>query len=389
MASCPCLQALEVLRLGDGRLWSSIHVDATIPQVPADVTRYYPLLALETQLQRSANFPLDVLFEWRGSASGPHLLTLLEALVRHCNHWERLTLNKTMSDLSAPEILHVLSGIRGHLCRLRCLEISCLGLDSSGIGDIFAVAPQLQRVVLTKTGLSLPWCQLTHFRARLPAKEFLDILHNAPNLVDCGIDLVGEELPPGTPVAILPHLRRLFTWDTRLLQFLEAPNLEYLRVNGEVLAVLSSFLHRSGCRLKRLTLRHCATSPPTLLGLLRHAPALSHLNVYLKYSEDDARLAWTFRAMRVSGAPTDLCPRLTSVRIICDFNPTTEDYDSLWDMVKSRWNVQSLTSACIWLDQKVPRSVLDRFERLRSDGFDILLLDFAGNPLKKPTNVKL
>jgi hypothetical protein len=130
--------------LGDGRLWSSIHVDATIPQGPADVTRYYPLPALETQLQRSANFPLDVLFEWRGSVSGPHLLALLEALVHHCNHWERLTLNKTMSDLSAPEIVPVLSGIRGHLCRLRCLEISCLGLDSSGIGDIFAVTPRLQ-----------------------------------------------------------------------------------------------------------------------------------------------------------------------------------------------------------------------------------------------------
>jgi hypothetical protein len=75
--------------------------------------------------------------------------------------------------------------------------------------------------------------------------------------------------------------------------------------------------------------------------------------------------------MRVSGAPTDLCPRLTSVRIICDFNLTAEDHDSLCEMVKSLWNVgsrRSLTSAHIWFDQRVPRSVLDTAEYIMRHG---------------------
>ncbi|KAJ7681627.1 hypothetical protein B0H14DRAFT_3061208 [Mycena olivaceomarginata] len=351
--------------LGDGRLWSSIHVDATIPPDSADaIPHYYPLPALETQLQRSANSPLDVQFEWRGSANtNPHLLALLEVVVHHCNRWEWLTLNKIIWDVAAPDMRRVLSGIRGRLSLLRRLEISCSGPDSSGIGDIFAAAPQLQQVLLMDAGrLSLPWPQLTHFRGRFSANEYLEILRKAHNLIDCGIDLVDDELPPATPVAVLPHLRRVFAWGTRFFQFLEAPNLEYLRVNGEVLAILPLFLHRSGCQLKRLTLRHCVISLPSLISLLRHTPALSHFEVHFGYHEDEH--TWVFCALKVSGIATDLCPHLTSLWIICDFNPTAEEYDSLCEMVKSRWNVGR------WLKSSVPRSVLDRFEALRGDGLN-------------------
>ncbi|KAJ7849930.1 hypothetical protein B0H13DRAFT_2401834 [Mycena leptocephala] len=298
-----------------------------------------------------------------------------------CNRWERLTLNKIIWDVAAPDIRRVLSGIRGRLSLLRRLEISCFGPDSSGIGDIFAAAPQLQQVLLMDAGrLSLPWPQLTHFRGRFSANEYLEILRKAHNLIDCGIDLVDDELPPATPVAVLPHLRRVFAWGTRFFQFLEAPNLEYLRVNGEVLAILPLFLHRSGCQLKRLTLRHCVISLPSLISLLRHAPALSHFEVHFGYHEDEH--AWVFCALKVSGIATDLCPHLTSLWIICDFNPTAEEYDSLCEMVKSRWNVgRWLKSVRVWLDQSVPRSVLDRFEALRGDGLNVLLLDFEGHKL--------
>ncbi|KAJ7939346.1 hypothetical protein B0H13DRAFT_1941122 [Mycena leptocephala] len=379
--------------LGDGYLWSLIHVDMTIPLGCSDtITHYYPLPALEVQLQRSANVPLDVMFEWRDSVNvGPYLLTLLEVVICQCHRWERLTFNKIVWDQAAPDMLRVLSGIRGRLPLLRNLTITSFGPDSSGVSDIFAVAPQLQKVLIIDAGrpsLSLPWHQLTHFRARFSAKEHLEIFLKAPNLVEYGIDVVDGELPSTITVALLPHLRQLFTWGTQLLKFLEAPTLEYLCVNGGCLDILPLFLLRSGCQLKQLILRHCVASPPTLVALLRHTPTLSSLEVHFEYEEDEhdpVHLARLFRDLKVSCTSTDLCPRLTSIRIIFDFRPTTDDWDSLCEMVRSRWdggrrgNMIWLACVRIRVAQGVPTSVLHTIKALRDHGLDVRVLDFEGN----------
>jgi hypothetical protein len=169
------------------------------------------------------------------ASQSPQIHSLNTHPTRRISHLRRVC--SIIWDLAAAEMRRVLSGIRGRLPLLTHLEISCFGSDSSGISDILAVAPQLRQVLLVDTGrpsLSVPWYQLTHFRAPRPAQEYLEILRKVHNLVDCGIDLVDDELPPVTSAAILRHLRGLFTWGTRFLRFLTAPNLEYPRVNGEL-----------------------------------------------------------------------------------------------------------------------------------------------------------
>jgi hypothetical protein len=190
-----------------------------------------------------------------------------------------------------------------------------------------------------------------------------------------GARVSGEEddISPTTPIVVLPHLRRLSVigYGNLNLPWLQAPNLEYLFHNSDRDDTVLPFLLRSGCRLIGLSVDEIVS--PNLIQILQHVPTLSYFQASL-FEDEDHPPERFFRAMTVTGASTDLCPRLTRIDITLDFLPAD---DSLLKMIESRWHVngvRSLNYVRIFANT-FPRSVLDGFNGLRDEGLEILLLD--------------
>jgi hypothetical protein len=86
-----------------------------------------------------------------------------------------------------------------------------------------------------------------------------------------------------------------------------------------------------------------------------------------------------FHAMKATGESTPLCPKLTSMDVEFPGYMTQESlaegYESLCEMVESRWNLQSsmcsLMHVHISLVQFVSTSVRHRFDAMRRAGLDV------------------
>jgi hypothetical protein len=372
--------------VGDKHLWSSIRIFSR-----GGTNKRYPSLpTLENQLRRSGNLPLEVKLDWLHSSDNElsELLPLLEAVVRQSNRWARF---KFIWNNGHPDIFRAISQIRGRLSLLRCLEIgSDRGELPTEFRDIFADAPQLRQVKLTNheheatyssIPISAPWQQITQFRASFDPQLSLQILRLTSNLVDCGMGVYddGDGVSPTTPIVVLPHLRRLSVigCGNLNLPWLQAPNLEYLFHNSYGDDTVLPFLLRSGCRLIGLSVEDFVS--PNLIQLLPHIPTLSYFQASLFDPSRGHPPERFFRAMTVTGASTDLCPRLTRISIELNYLPVD---DSLLKMIESRWHVDGVRSLeYVRIFAKTfPRSVLDGFNALRDEGLEIVLLNNISDP---------
>ncbi|KAJ7028892.1 hypothetical protein C8F04DRAFT_1117738 [Mycena alexandri] len=355
--------------LGDALLWTTVEVSC----LGLQLSECYPLAALKTQILRSKNAPLDVTFIIVGRSCA-HNSSLLEVLIRESHRWERLDLGGTMD----PEILLVLARIRGRLQLLKYLEIQW-SPNVLGIRDIFGVAPQLQRVVLTQNHhddeaevlpiLSVPWSQITH----LHAWDFIGVsrvLCQTKILVEC--TLQNGVVLPGTPIVLLPRLRRLSVSDNKFLEFLETPSLEYLFIDfgwrldnfdtENSVPYVPAFLRRSQCQLKGLTLYNCclANLNPILRG---------HTNGSTTHFQDLPNIDGSLESIHFT------------------FDVASCHSESLYNFIVGRRRTLKLLS--IWADSRSPLSpdVKERLLALRSDDLDVLLDDATrwSGPLAKLT----
>ncbi|KAJ7767197.1 hypothetical protein B0H16DRAFT_1789188 [Mycena metata] len=217
--------------LGDVKLWTKIEIDCTGLMTETKIVEHFPLAALETQIARSGTAPLDVKFESsRTPWASDYISCLLELLVQQSNRWERLDLT----------FLHiyplVLTQIKGNLQSLKLTF--CSAPLPPQIHDVFEIAPQLRDVTMINDSedtdrwdapvLSASWEQITRYGGSFSAEICVDILCRAELLVECGLHDSGDDMSPGTSLAILPRLRRLAIAHPRVLKFLKTPNLEYL-----------------------------------------------------------------------------------------------------------------------------------------------------------------
>ncbi|KAJ6507801.1 hypothetical protein C8R47DRAFT_1099604 [Mycena vitilis] len=328
-----------------GRLWSAINL-------PSLVSSNSALAKLQTQLHRSGNANLDVRIMERTVV--PRMLQLA---VGQSHRWR--TLQLALSDSSAYElntVWHRTTG--GSFPRLETLEVAFH--YEATIPNIFAVAPELRKVILTDKAfrcdsepVAVPWSQITHYRAKYTLQRHLEILTVAHNLQECSIDFAERNANPSNIVDIaLPYLRRLRTNHHHFLSHITAPALEDLVLNlqahilGEEDLVLSedwttpvSQMLLPFAGLKRLTLFSCQHIR-LLIPILRNLPLLTHLVV----ASGSARFAaeggsfWfpasLFEALRYRASPEPLCPNLTS--IVYGYGQGFVP-DPFFDMVQSRF----------------------------------------------------
>ncbi|KAJ7168029.1 hypothetical protein C8R46DRAFT_1350892 [Mycena filopes] len=348
--------------LGDPSLWSTMMIDCSWRS--ADKTaQLYPLAALQTQILRSGDLPLEITLKtgFDDAEASPHFLALLETLVQQSHRWGKLDLEW---GISSPAALLVLGQIEGRLPQLHHLRLNWALLPTT----IFQVAPRLRKVLsfhYTTNPLSVPWPQITHFSGRSDAGPCLEVCTEAPLLVECafGIPYEGNAPPSGTPAVVLPQLRRLAVAGRGILPFLTAPNLEYLFLDS--LTDADPFLLRSQCSLKGLDISACPS--PDLIQLIPHIPTLLHFQAdFIKASEAAHPTGELFRVL------VDACPQLVSIHVT--FTKVPCPYDALYDLFVARR--RTLEFACIHDDGGlIPPAVKERFGALRSGSLGLALYD--------------
>ncbi|KAJ7168710.1 hypothetical protein C8R46DRAFT_239174 [Mycena filopes] len=347
--------------LGDPTLWSSIEIKCGFLS-SSQIAKYYPLAALQTQIFRSGDAPLELTFRtgYYDEQISSHFLALLEAVVGESHRWKTLNLNW---GIEHPAAILIFAQIQGRLPQLHRLEINWDFLPIA----IFEVAPQLRQVFslhYEAQPLSVPWPQITHFEGESSARVCLDICTQAALLVECAFTISHANMTPtDMPMVLLPQLRRLAISGSGILPLLEAPNLEYLFL--DTLASAAPFLLRSQCRLKGLDVSSCPS--PDLIHLVPHIPTLLHFHAYFpKASEVPHHTAKLFRVLR------DACPNLVSIHVT--FSQVLCPYDALYDLCVARR--RTLTFACIReCDDYIPPAVKQRFAALRSSSLEVILDD--------------
>ncbi|KAJ6510542.1 hypothetical protein C8R45DRAFT_391911 [Mycena sanguinolenta] len=335
---------------------------------------------LEAQLERAGNLPLRINFGCCWSyESTEQELALLALLVQHCARWEEVRLDGPVSWSSE------LACIRGNLPRLRKLEVLLWlpAAEEEPLVNVFELAPSLQeatvnveshRHFLETVRVLLPFSQLQHYVARGTWGSQLSALRSASNLVDCALDIVDMSVPPATLI-VLPHLRRLSLQDSRLLDFLDTPQLGELYCSYDENRLSSLFAQRPPLQLQKLGLLFLA-SATDISEILHSVPTITDLGVYVHAdSFDDFSASFVLR-----DGPTDIAPALKSLIIDCNerlgsFVGRRYDMEMLVTMVTSRWRAGRLRlihipdEDCLKL-----RDEHEQLEELESEG---LALSYA------------
>ncbi|KAJ7670145.1 hypothetical protein DFH06DRAFT_1180096 [Mycena polygramma] len=337
-----------------------------------------PPLALQTQLARSANAPLDINFTWltkKTVAAAP----CVDVLLPHSHRWESLHLE--CGGRTYPSLLELLRPVRGRLDNLHTLEM-CLsgGFVYEGASDIFSIAPRLRKIFLTNSmfhhlspALLIPWNQITHYRGVVHLKPLLDILQAASNLFECTVWILNSSDKTVDDLVTLPHLRRLFTNRLELLSNVTAPELQQLSY-GQAESILP-VVHRSCSQLSTLVL---AQSPPEdIISLLRTTRSLKHLVLRATRLDGDKDLV--LDAMTRTGSSDDLCPNLTHLAYVDADYLSNFVSDVFLTMIRSRLPPDS-GRQLRWLRVVSARSNarsdgVDLIQILRDQGLDAALLD--------------
>ncbi|KAK7052129.1 hypothetical protein R3P38DRAFT_1636894 [Favolaschia claudopus] len=391
---------------GDASLWSNVEINAEpyyLRPIDSDGNRdssqpavltqdspqvEYPLAALEMQLSLSANAPLCVIVRLKDRPNGPahaHVISLLETLVLHSDHWKVLIL-VFETDLA---VVKTLSHMKRRLSCLTHFHLCCK-LDErwpTELRDIFLDSPQLQRLyIVGQHGppILLPYQQLSHLDLPSCSMFLIHGLTAAENLRDLSLGMSNDD--DSNPAALvegiitLPNLRSLLIYDGRFSQIIEAPKLEYLFIWSRISTALP-LLRRFCGQLEKLEIRCYRTETSVLPSVLRLVPNLLELGVMfdernsVKTDETDGieiPKSQIFRAMELSGSAEDICPQLTSARFTLTPDTVSEDWDSLYSMLNSRWDPGHRLKRAL-LEPAVPLalSISTKFEALKADGLEL------------------
>ncbi|KAK6967082.1 hypothetical protein R3P38DRAFT_2672117 [Favolaschia claudopus] len=310
----------------DASLWSKIVIGTDYYR--QNFKQNFPVQILMLQLKLSRCTPLHIHFKWGciGKTDARHFWVLFNTVVPHCSRWEHLTLDGPFDPLTTNPLtsLHLL---RPHFPLLHRLEFyadeTWLHYPAPLLNiDCFLDAPNLREVLLLRPGvayvdifhspsalLSIPWEQITRYRAAVPAQVHLEILRRTKTLRECQLMVPTPSVQsPSTPI-LLAALHRLHVDDPTLLDFITAPALRELFISHSLTPVLS-FLYRSDTpQLTSLTILR-GHSFPKFAEILRLCPTLRHLCISL--SIDIARTDSCVLALLTSLRDPELCPELVS-----------------------------------------------------------------------------
>ncbi|KAJ7757439.1 hypothetical protein B0H16DRAFT_1885479 [Mycena metata] len=330
----------------------------------------------QTQLLRSATAPLNI-----SCGKEKPIDAWFDLVFAHSRRWRTLHIHDLTPNVGG---LDLFEPVRGRLDQLQELTITCC---YGKVSDVFAIAPNLRRVVLTDTQftnasphMSIPWEQITHYRGTCAPETQTEILKAAQNLLFCEISLLydTDSAVSATPT-ILPHLRGLSLAGPSFLTELATPVLETLVLHYDALSPLPSFIQRSSCTLNKLVVKECDMGSE-LISVLRDLPALAYL--LLERSKYGYSPQEFFQAMTFTGTTSILCPNLTTmVYGHWDFRSLLQD--GFLTMARSRFQsspkgASRLGSLRLYhtFDRLPPADLSAQIAMLCAEGFDAAFLDY-------------
>ncbi|KAJ7291987.1 hypothetical protein C8J57DRAFT_1274331 [Mycena rebaudengoi] len=371
-------QQWRALTLSCPTLWSSITV--IVPRTPP--IRTIPIL--EEQLRRSANSPLDVFIVAQSSGRSWGDQECLRMLIGCCGRWRCFYTEALLGPIFDP--------IRNNLPLLKELIVApSLGVKSN---DMFLNAPSLSRVVLAGSNwtpdITLPWAQLTEYKASFAPLHHFGHLRAAPNLIHCDITVQTHDstmdpprlhdYPQSGQTVTLHALHRLVVSVDNFLDCLVTPALDELYVIGACDAV-QPFLDRSSCVLMRLTLYQC-DSYDSIIPLLENNPSLTTLQIdFSGGAEEMSSLISALTVDAASGGPC-LSPNLTSISWAD--RKCVLSHAAFVDMVQSRWRVANTTYCSRLRSVEIllgrvriikTRTIGRRLEAFRDEGLGVSIVD--------------
>ncbi|KAJ7812044.1 hypothetical protein B0H14DRAFT_3753981 [Mycena olivaceomarginata] len=201
----------------------SLWTDFALNFVESPYTAWRRLPLVEAHLERSQKLPLSITFF-------PHYETacmeaeqpLLDLLAAHCDRWETVELcgSTLLYDTLIGSIYGRLPILRKLVLRI-CSQFDGLDPEPADISDLFADCPALEEVTINggcyggdiPVIADLPCAQLLRYSASNHWPNHVRVLASAVNLVDCVLRLIEPERgpAPGSPIVLLPQLRRLST----------------------------------------------------------------------------------------------------------------------------------------------------------------------------------
>ena len=324
---------------------------------------------------------------------------LIHALLKHTQRWEYI-------ELDIPELLvQVFAPARRRMPLLQQLQLCLAGpehFDTDMMIDVFAVAPQLQSVVLHihTSSLQLLWEQLTECRLSVSIYAILEFLRQTPGLANCVLDdcfwgyNIGEPVPdfPRTSNLLSLHLTQTMrTSGIFIFQYVTLPCLHDIAIDIWDKAEwpqedFMDFISWSVCPLERLALLRVTLTLQELTECFQALPSLLELEIDRVYTikgeghksilNDQLLLRLIHRA-EIDQAI--LLPRLQIIKLTGLLH--CHDYN-LEDMIKSQWcqlslSVSRLKSVHLKYHREWDTEVMSRLEQFAAQGLHLSVIQVA------------
>ncbi|KAJ6465180.1 hypothetical protein C8R47DRAFT_1326523 [Mycena vitilis] len=363
-------------------LWTRIAVDYSLHH---DASFAYPLPLAKAQIARSQTRKLKVHFYAHPGAEAEPQVQLFEFLAQHSSRWEELSIGLTSA------IVSLLPALQNRVPSLERLWIQWDGdSESQTIEsiDCFQTAPSLVDAgVLNEFSLVstvFPVHQLTRYQLDGPWATHKEILKLASNLIEAHIEISFDEdsWPEPNGTIDLRHVRRLYVSDIEVLAFLHVPLLEDIALmfedGGPNPTPLVSFLNRSRCPLRRLTVKGHPDAHITS-DILRRITCITELVILSTEVTATNALISTLTASNL-GRSTTIAPQLRLIFLGCNADCYMDEKLYL-EMLESRWKAEdcALKSAALIVDfgPRPDTTMVEIFSALREDGLDLFLLSGA------------
>ncbi|KAF7371153.1 F-box domain-containing protein [Mycena sanguinolenta] len=357
-------------------LWSRVAIDYSEALVP-----HYPVPLIETQIQRAQN--LKIHFYASLEADSRRQIQMFELLSRHSMRWEELGIGIT------PDIIPLLAALRDRLSSLKRLWIQWNGEDERQAAvqfiGCFQNAPSLVDFGVSDHDnfepVSLPTRQFTYLELDgLVWERHEGILKHAQNLVEARITF--DYLGPWPDTIELPHLRRLHVSYPTALNNLKAPALEELSfwVSYQQpldIVALETFIDRSACRLRRLTLRGFPHAHTTI-EMLQKAAFITELVIAIKEATAGPEIDLLVSKLAASQGAI-MAPQLRALFIGCE-EDSCLDYKMYLEMLRSRLGARSaLRNAALLVERHGPDpETLVGLDALRQEGMNLSVVEGNG-----------
>ncbi|KAK0459930.1 hypothetical protein IW261DRAFT_344100 [Armillaria novae-zelandiae] len=241
------------------RLWSFIVLHFwEFPLVETDT-----ILALKTMISRSAQHPLDIVFELDGDHDEYAVAPALSVILEESYRWRSIHLQISLA------LLERLKVVRGKIPCLESLTMKTSYVPQSGRGElpedvlsVFVEAPCLRKVALHDTrelGDFMFPHHITHLAACVDNVSNLEVYRS---LVECHLETDENMGDIFLPHHIhLPKVRRLTVSSPSILPHLHLPSLDDLGITGDkhaldvyaAVTMVNDFIYRSRCPLTRFT----------------------------------------------------------------------------------------------------------------------------------------